>query len=127
MTPPTTTQDTRPPSAPAAKRPSLSPVQMAASALAAASAAVVASFFGVAGTVIGAAVASVITTVSAAVYSESLRRSSERLRLARERLARRSPGTAGPPAAPRAARDDATAVLAGLPGRLDPRRAPAPR
>ena len=90
----------------------LSPVQIAAGALAAVSAAVVASFFGLAGTLIGAALASVVSTVSAALYSESLRRTNERLRLARSRVA----GPAGEP--------DATRVL---PRQLDPRRAPVRR
>ena len=91
----------------------LSPVQIAAGALAAVSAAVVASFSGVAGTLIGAALASVISTVSAALYSESLRRTSERLRLVRSRLTGQAETPAQEP--------DATRLL---PAQLDPRRAP---
>ncbi len=87
----------------------LSPVQIAAGALAAVSAAVVASLFGLAGTLIGAALASVVSTVSAALYGESLRRTNERLQLARSRVT----VPAGEP--------DATRVL---PKQLDPRRAP---
>src|SRR3954471_1707265 len=62
------------------KRLQLSPVQVAASALAAVSAAVVASFFGVAGTMIGTGLASVISTGSAALYTASLRSTTERPR-----------------------------------------------
>jgi hypothetical protein len=98
---------------PSEKSPILSPVQIAAGALAAVSSAVVASLFGVAGTLIGAAVASVISTVSAAVYGESLRRTNERLRRARSR----GTGQAGTPTG----EPDATRVL---PPRLDPSRAP---
>src|SRR4051794_10087233 len=89
-------------------RTGLTPPQVLTSGPAAASAAVVASFFGVAGTVIGAGLASVVTTVSAAVYGESLRRTNQRL----QRL-RRHPTPA--------------TVVAPLPQRLSPRRAPAPR
>ncbi len=93
---------------------SLSPVQVAAGALAAVSSAVLLSLFGVAGTVIGAALASVVSTVGSALYAASLDRTTERLRRARGQAA-------GPPAP---AADDATREL---PAHLDPRRAPAPR
>jgi hypothetical protein len=98
---------------PSEKSPLLSPVQIAAGALAAVSSAVVASLFGMAGTLIGAAVASVISTVSAALYGESLRRTNERLRQARSRGTGQGGAPAGEP--------DATRVL---PARLDPSRAP---
>jgi hypothetical protein len=58
----------------------LSPVQVAASALASVSAAVVASLFGVAGTIIGAAVVSVVATVASAVYAASIRRAHVQVR-----------------------------------------------
>jgi hypothetical protein len=99
-------------------KPTLSPLQLVGSALAAATSAVVASFFGVAGTVIGAALASVITTISATLYSASLRKTNERLHDLSNRLGGRRP-TAG-----------ATQVLPQqpatreLPAALDPRRAP---
>src|SRR3954453_15808289 len=67
-------------SAEAPKRTQLSPVQVAASALAAVSSAVAASFFGVAGTVIGAGWAGVIPTVSPALYTESLRKTNQGLK-----------------------------------------------
>ena len=115
MTAAKTSSDTRTdPSDPSGKGSILSPVQIAAGALAAVSAAVVASFSGVAGTLIGAALASVISTVSAALYGESLRRTNERLRLVRSRLT----AQAGPPAE----QPDTTRVL---PAQLDPRRAPS--
>src|SRR3954452_1469570 len=88
-----------------AKRLQLSPVQVAASALAAVSAAVVASFFGVAGTMIGTGLASVISTVSAALYNASLSTSKERLSRLRTR-----PSTAVGPAAPPAAAEEPPAT-----------------
>src|SRR4051812_50137347 len=81
----------------------LSPVQVAASALAAVSSAVLLSFFGVAGTLIGAALASVISTVGATGYSASLRKTSERLRgggTGRQQAAAKGTGAASGPAAP---------------------------
>lgn len=94
------------------RRPSLSALQVAGSALAAVSSAVVASFFGVAGTLVGAALASVIATVGTALYTESLRKTNERLRHL----------VGGRPARPSAA-----AGTRPLPASLDPRRAPAKR
>jgi hypothetical protein len=91
----------------------LSPVQIAAGALAAVSSAVLLSFFGVAGTLTGAALASVISTVGASLYSTSLNKTNERLRRAL---------TTRPAAEPVAAAEAATQVL---PAHLDPRRAPA--
>ncbi|MGX5654619.1 hypothetical protein ACWKWC_07595 [Geodermatophilus nigrescens] len=93
----------------------LSPVQVAAGALAAVSSAVVLSFFGVAGTVIGAALASIVSTVGSALYSASLTTTGERLRKARVHR----PAPAADPADTTATRE--------LPPSLDPRRAPAPR
>ncbi|WP_336028898.1 hypothetical protein [Geodermatophilus sp. FMUSA9-8] len=93
----------------------LSPVQVAAGALAAVSSAVVLSFFGVAGTVIGAALASIVSTVGSALYSASLTTTGERLRKARVHR----PAPVADPADTTATRE--------LPASLDPRRAPAPR
>ncbi|MGY1713235.1 hypothetical protein ACI78R_02150 [Geodermatophilus sp. SYSU D01106] len=93
----------------------LSPVQVAAGALAAVSSAVVLSFFGVAGTVIGAALASIVSTVGSALYSASLTSTSEKLRRAREHRPAPAPGTVG------------EAATRELPPALDPRRAPARR
>jgi hypothetical protein len=93
-------------------RTALSPVQVAASALAAVSAAVVASFFGVAGTLIGAAVASVISTVSATLYSSSLQRTRRRLLQARTQFA-------GPLRTPHPAPPSSDRLI---PPELDPRR-----
>lgn len=119
MTSPRTPNDARPDETDEKPgRLQLSPVQVAAGALAAVSSAVVLSFFGVAGTVIGAAMASIVSTVGSALYSLSLNRTSEQLRRAREQLGAR---TAQPA---RTAEDAATQVL---PAHLDPRRAPAPR
>jgi hypothetical protein len=98
------------------KRTQLSPVQVAASALAAVSSAVAASFFGVAGTLIGAALASVIATVSTALYTESLRKTNDGLK--RVLIGRRTTP------APSPVEPDATRVL---PAGLDPRRPPAKR
>jgi hypothetical protein len=101
------------------KRTQLSPVQVAASALAAVSSAVVASFFGVAGTLIGAALASVIATVSGALYTESLTKTNTKLK-------RVLTGRSATPrsTSPAAGEDPATRAL---PVHLDPRRAPAQR
>src|SRR3954462_12028423 len=98
------------------KRTQLSPVQVAASALAAVSSAVAASIFGVAGTLIGAALASVIATVSTALYTESLRKTNDSLK-------RVFVGRGTPPgsSATEAGRSGA------LPVHLDPRRAPGKR
>src|SRR4051794_21990789 len=116
------------------KRTQLSPVQVAASALAAVSSAVAASIFGVAGTLIGAALASVIATVSTALYTESLRKTNDGLK--RVLVGRRTTPV------PSAAEPDATqeltattepasahepAVTRALPAHLDPRRPPAKR
>ena len=97
----------------------ISPVQIAAGALAAVSSAVVMSFFGVAGTLIGAALASIISSVSAALYSESLRKTNERLRQARELRG-------GPRSAVPVGGNEQPATTA-LPAHLDPRKAAAPR
>src|SRR3954451_8339151 len=111
----------------------LSPVQVAASALAAVSSAVLLSFFGVAGTLIGAALASVISTVGATVYSASLRKTSERLRgvvTGRQQAAAKGTVATSDPAATRemvAATRVLTTPARGLPAGLDPRRAPARR
>src|SRR4051794_41886052 len=84
----------------------LSPVQIAAGALAAVSSAVLLSFFGVAGTLTGAALASVISTVGASLYSTSLNKTNERLRRAPITRPAAGPGAAaggappGPPAPP---------------------------
>ncbi|MGY1745136.1 hypothetical protein [Blastococcus sp. SYSU D00695] len=101
------------------ERTRLSPVQIAAGALASVSSAVVASFFGVAGTLIGAALASVISTVTAAVYTNSLARTNARLRQVRGQLS----GTAR---AAQAAAPAGPAPTRELPAALDPRRPPAP-
>src|SRR4051794_8987585 len=96
----------------------LSPVQVAAGALAAVSSAVLLSFFGVAGTLTGAALASVISTVGASLYSASLNRT-------KERLGRALTVRQGAPAVePSGRAEPATTVL---PAHLDPRRAPAKR
>ena len=115
MTSPRTENDARPDDEKPARL-QLSPVQVAAGALAAVSSAVVLSLFGVAGTVIGAALASIVSTVGSALYSASLTSTSEKLRKAREQLATRPPVPAGEEPATRE-----------LPPSLDPRRAPAPR
>jgi hypothetical protein len=81
--------------APKTDRVQLSPVQVAASALASVSAAVVASLFGVAGTVVGAGLVSIIATTGSALYSSSMKRTSEQLRRAREQLAARSTSPRG--------------------------------
>lgn len=99
-------------------RPTLSPLQVVGSALAAATSAVVASFFGVAGTVIGAALASVVTTVSATLYSNSLRKTNDRLRDLSGRFAAQRPGVPAP-------RTRAEPATRDLPASLSPRRAPA--
>ena len=107
--------------APAARapKPTLSPLQIAGSALAAATSAVVASFFGVAGTVIGAALASVVTTLSATLYSASLRKTNDRLRDLTTRRTGHSPATP-------ALHSEIPLRTHDLPAALDPRRAPAP-
>src|SRR5579875_1195554 len=61
-------------------RPTLSVIQVVATALAAVTATVAASFLGVAGTVIGAAVASVCSVVGTAVFGHSLRHTRDRVR-----------------------------------------------
>ena len=114
MTSPRTENDARPDDEKPARL-QLSPVQVAAGALAAVSSAVVLSLFGVAGTVIGAALASIVSTVGSALYSASINRTGERLRQVRGHRAAPAPGTA-----------DDTATRELPPG-LDPRRAPAPR
>ncbi|WP_036194125.1 hypothetical protein [Nocardioides aequoreus] len=87
----------------------LSPVQVAASALAATSAAFVASWAGTAGTLIGAALGSVIATVGAATYTYSLKRTSE---LARRTAAQVREGALLPNGLPRTrGRVDETAVM----------------
>src|SRR4051794_41928344 len=92
----------------------LSPVQIAAGALAAVSSAVLLSFFGVAGTLTGAALASVISTVGASLYSTSLNKTNERLRRAL------TPRPAPPAAEPAAAAQPPTPALPAPP---DPPRA----
>ncbi len=88
----------------------LSPVQVAASALAATSAAFVASWAGTAGTLIGAALGSVIATVGAATYTYSLTRTSE---IAKRTAAQVREGALLPNGLPRprASRVDETAVM----------------
>lgn len=88
----------------------LSPVQVAASALAATSAAFFASWAGTAGTLIGAALGSVIATVGAATYTYSLKRTSE---LAKRTAAQVREGALLPNGLPRAraSRVDETAVM----------------
>src|SRR3954465_9738705 len=93
----------------------LSPVQVAASALAAVSSAVLLSFFGVAGTLIGAALASIVSTVGASLYSASMKKTNDQLRRVLTR-----PDAAGEPAATRAL----PAQTRALPAGLGPRRAP---
>jgi hypothetical protein len=104
----------------------LSPVQVAASALAAVSSAVLLSFFGVAGTLIGAALASIVSTVGASLYSASMKKTNDRLR----RLATvRRQAAARTPAAPTdtTRTRETVAATRALPAALDPRRAPARR
>ena len=115
MTAPRIEKDPQPDNAAdAPQRVQLSPVQVAASALAAVSAAVVASFFGVAGTLVGAALASVISTVSATLYTSSLRSTSQRLRRVRTQFGGPPPSPTSRPASPGSDRR--------LPRDLDPRQ-----
>jgi uncharacterized membrane protein YgcG len=129
MTAPRTENDTRPDTDEKPARLQLSPVQVAAGALAAVSSAVVLSFFGVAGTVIGAALASVVSTVGSALYSASLNRTNEGLRRARAQLATRPAAASGDaatrqlPASGDAATRELPATRELLAG-LDPPRAP---
>lgn len=87
----------------------LSPVQVAASALAAVSAAFFASVAGTAGTLIGAAVGSMIATVGAATYSYSLSRTSE---IARRTAAQVREGALLTATLPRPGADDTKAIPA---------------
>jgi hypothetical protein len=78
----------------------LSPLQIAASALAAVSAAVVCSYFGVAGTVVGTAVASAVATTASALYAQSVRITRRRVQdLQQTTLLRRRGGPAHAPIA----------------------------
>lgn len=58
----------------------LSPIQVAASALAAVCAAVIASYFGVRGTVIGTALGSIVATVATALFAHSIERTNKAVR-----------------------------------------------
>ena len=106
MPPPPTTQG---------NRLTVSPIQVAASALASVSAAIVASYFNVTGTIIGTVLVSVIATTSAAIYSSSIRRAHARIRhAATQRPLLRSPQDRRYPSAP--TKRAGSPVLEGLAG-----------
>ncbi len=74
------------------RKPSVSTVQVGASAAAAVTSALAASFFGVAGTLIGAAVGSIVSTVAGALYADYMRRAGRRLRTTSSVVIQRIPG-----------------------------------